>query len=405
MTSNQSTGSDSELTMDEHARETYDARTCATLFYYSQPKIESDELTSAGTPWNKHFAHVAYENIESWDDFSEENIDLLFGEELIRDLDNWTNADEFSYLRKRKKKYKIVREADVDILFRECLVPPLVASINFNGNHICKKMSFNSEEEFELEHEGCEISLDKALDDVRQPHKKNPDWPIFVRQSSKKKGAQKTKEDEKQIFVVGEAKRHYVFNPDWLSDPEDYDEERVQNTMGQVGMYAYWGKTRYAYIITSRTLTAFRFYFISIHKGKLVMGAQYKAFDWEKNPRMVPKAIWALAMLSMNEDDRKVVEKHKLEPINKWWDKSNEYCRKQNRRWQKKVEFAKNKARIAKVKAKLKSFNKGKNKGRKDKPKKDKPKTDLLKFIMTGRVEKSAKKKNHRQRGIRNHAY
>ncbi|KAK6074691.1 hypothetical protein SCUP515_06320 [Seiridium cupressi] len=236
MTSNQSTGSDSELTMDEHARETYDARTCATLFYYSQPKIESDELTSAGTPWNKHFAHVAYENIESWDDFSEENIDLLFGEELIRDLDNWTNADEFSYLRKRTKKYKI---------------------------------------------------------------------------SSKKKGAQKTKEDEKQIFVVGEAKRHYVFNPDWLSDPEDYDEERVQNTMGQVGMYAYWGKTW--------------FYFISIHKGKLVMGAQYKAFDWEKNPRMVPKAIWALAMLSMNEDDRKVVEKHKLEPINKWWDKSNEY--------------------------------------------------------------------------------
>ncbi|ETS77096.1 hypothetical protein PFICI_10970 [Pestalotiopsis fici W106-1] len=140
----------------------------------------------------------------------------------------------------------------------------------------------------------------------------------------------KRQEREDLLFTVGDAKRHRVFDPRWLASEKHYDDYKVKNPMGQMGMYAYYGKTRYAYIITSETVTVFRFFLITAPEDgmKLAMGAQYKYFSWNENPKMVSKAIWALAMFSMNDHERDVVAFDQMQSIEQWWERANPYCPK-----------------------------------------------------------------------------
>ncbi|KAF3014502.1 hypothetical protein E8E14_011279 [Neopestalotiopsis sp. 37M] len=72
----------------------------------------------------------------------------------------------------------------------------------------------------------------------------------------------------------------------------------------------------------------FRFFLVEAPKDGSgpAMGAQYKYFSWDENPKMIPKAIWALAMLSMNDQERDVVAFNKLQPIVTWWERANPYC-------------------------------------------------------------------------------
>lgn len=85
-------------------------------------------------------------------------------------------------------------------------------------------------------------------------------------------------------------------------------------------MYSYYGKTRYAFVITSTTLTVLRYSFISKDSGKLRLGVEYKAIPLsaEGSQLTATKAIVALAVMSMHEKQRDVVPKNEIMPINTW---------------------------------------------------------------------------------------
>ncbi|KAK9770739.1 putative NmrA-like domain-containing protein [Seiridium cardinale] len=270
--------------------------TCNDLFAQLAPEIKTKEIKSNGTSPHDDFVHVEWENVHEWDDFTEDNIDLLFGDELEKELANWTGADHFSFKKNSKKSFTVDYENEVNEIFRECLLDLIERSANFNGNNIRGRLS-QKEVDFEIKYEGTQLRL---------PYKKGPDWPLFTQ------GCLSSK-----TFVVGESKRHHVFNPERLSDRDKYTNYHAETTMGQVGMYALRGQTR--------------LYLISKTAKRTDMGAYYKVFYWDENPKMVAKSIWALTMLSMNDDDRVVVAKDKLEPIDKWWDRTNESCRQQHR--------------------------------------------------------------------------
>ncbi|KAI4597181.1 hypothetical protein KJ359_004693 [Pestalotiopsis sp. 9143b] len=55
------------------------------------------------------------------------------------------------------------------------------------------------------------------------------------------------------------------------------------------------------------------------------MGAEYKYFCWADNWKMVPKSIWALAMLSMKDGERELVTRDQMRPIDQWWDGTSDF--------------------------------------------------------------------------------
>lgn len=325
-----------EVNVDEILQGIY----CDELFLRTKPEIRLQEIRSAGTSWNEDFVTVEWEDLSHWDDFSEETIDLLFDEELRTPLGNWTVGDRTLHAvhLAEKKKYKVTAEKDVDTIVRYCLQNLLIKTINFYGNDIRRKMGKSHVEEFELEWEKTPIYPEKkhVPEKKDDPHKddpekkenpgkknkqtstkKGPDWPLFTT-SSTEEGKKEEKETQK-LFMFGDAKRHRVFDPEKLSKKTEYDGASLKNTMGQMGMYAYWGKTRYAYVITSKTLTVFRFFLISKNdNGRIKLGAEYTSFGWDDSWKMIPKAIWALAMLSMKDDEREVVTRQEMLPISTW---------------------------------------------------------------------------------------
>ncbi|KAK6209145.1 hypothetical protein LQW54_006599 [Pestalotiopsis sp. IQ-011] len=233
---------------------------CDELFLSTKPTITLDETPSAGTSWHDEFAMIKWEDISPWDDFSEKTIDLLFDAELRTPLGNWTVGDKTMHAVNlaEDKEYEVETENDIDRIFRCCLQNPLLKTINFYGNVTRRKMGKSS-------------------------------------------------------------KRHHVFDPEKLSERSKYDGAKIENTMGQMGMYAYWGKTSYAYVTTSKTLTVFRFFLISKEDNDDIrMGAESKSFSWDNNWKMVPKPIWALATLSMKDDEREVVTRQQMLPISTW---------------------------------------------------------------------------------------
>ncbi|KAI0170288.1 hypothetical protein BJ166DRAFT_494188 [Pestalotiopsis sp. NC0098] len=294
---------------------------CDELFLSTKPKIALDETPNAGTSWHEDFALIGWEDISPWDDFSEETIDLLFDEELRTPLGNWRVADKVMHVDSLAKDegYKVETENDIDKMFGSCLQNLLLKTINFYGNVVRRKMGKSDIQKFRLEWEKTPIYPEKKENPEKKKTstKKGPDWPLFTTPLAKKE--KKGKEARHEIFMFGDAKRHHVFDPEKLSEKLKYDGAKLENTMGQMGMYAYWGKTRYAYVITSKTLTVFRFFLISKEdNGDIRMGAEYKSFSWDDNWKMIPKAIWALAMLSMKDDEREVVTRQEMLPISTW---------------------------------------------------------------------------------------
>ena len=122
--------------------------------------------------------------------------------------------------------------------------------------------------------------------------------------------------------MAGDAKRNHVFQPEWLSDEDAFDDNDADITLGQLGMYAFWGNTRYAFVITSRTLTVLRYYLISQDQGEIQLGVEWNAVSWksfEEGQMSVCKAIWALTMLSMDDNNRTIVRRHCIQPFRAWW--------------------------------------------------------------------------------------
>ncbi|RSL62425.1 hypothetical protein CEP53_004756 [Fusarium sp. AF-6] len=104
----------------------------------------------------------------------------------------------------------------------------------------------------------------------------------------------------------------------WTSESLKNQEPNAMLPICQLATYAQMGGTRYAFIMTDKEVVVVRF--ISDSNG------QYGA-EWQAIPRSasgegtltVGLAIWALIMMSLNEQHRAVATEGETLPINFWW--------------------------------------------------------------------------------------
>ena len=297
-------------------------RTLSQLFEAPLPSIILLEGTSDGTGWNDDFATVDYENVKEWEDFDCQNIDEILnglGDESIP----WTVRDEMSLQCSRDTSYKIKSENDIDTMISKTMEDVICAT----ANHICprirRKLNMPAVK-LEMKHEGVGIKIERQIEQVkgakgtlqRNQHKR-PDWPIYEQHTGTIRGGVPA-----QVYVAGDSKRHYVFDPLWLKDKDTYKSgKKAYVAIGQVGMYCYYGKTRYGFIVTSTTLTALRYNFISTTAKALKLGVEYKIIPLEvSGPGLTAvKAIVSLTALSMHDYHREVVPEKEVMPLNAWY--------------------------------------------------------------------------------------
>lgn len=290
--------------------EIYLERTPSSLFKAPPPRINIEgESTAAGTGWHDDFATIHWEDIKEWEDFSNENVnELLKG--VIHEPVSWTEADEVKLRDSRKEMYHIGFESDVNKMFEGSMLDVVSKTMKCVCPRIRSELSMQPVE-LETKFEGAKIKIPREKGTTSAS--KQPDWPIYKRLNSKSKPS--------HIYVAGEAKRNYVFNPEWLQSKMVYAKKHAYITLGQVGMYSYYGKTRYAFIVTSVSLTVLRYHFISKDAVNLRLGVEYKVIplSMQGSQLTATKSIVALAAMSMHDKQRDVVPKDQVLPLNTWY--------------------------------------------------------------------------------------
>ena len=290
--------------------EIYLERTPSDLFKAPPPQITLKESKAAGTGWHDDFATIEWEDIKEWEDFNDENVNEIL-KPVIHEPVAWTEADEVKLRVSRKETYHIKFENDVNRMFENSMVNLISKTMN----SVCPKIRNGlgmQPVDLETKFEGAKIKLSKGKGNTSAS--KQPDWPIYEKDESQSKPS--------QIYVAGEAKRDRVFNPEWLADKILYEEEDgAYITLGQVGMYSYYGKTRYAFVVTSVSLTVMRYHFISKDAKRLRLGIEYKTIgvSVQGSQLTATKAIVALAVMSMHDKQRDIVPKDQVLPLNTWY--------------------------------------------------------------------------------------
>jgi hypothetical protein len=88
--------------------------------------------------------------------------------------------------------------------------------------------------------------------------------------------------------------------------------------MGQLGIYSYYDKTRYAFIMTSVALTVLRFHLIP-GPDVVRLGAEYQVIPLSSTSQLtVFKSLCSLTMISMNDKHRQVVPKSEIVDLRTW---------------------------------------------------------------------------------------
>ena len=291
------------------------------LFSEIRPNITIHESDRPGTSWDDDFARVKFDHVSKWEDFSTDVIDDLFRDQALDRGLEWTCGDQGVLRDANSKLHKVTDEKDVDEIVSKCLTEPLVKSIGFCGNNIRQQLGLAPLQP-RMTREGAPIKVNN------KGFPKKMDWPIYYEDTKTvtklfKKMPRTKIVNTKTILVAGDAKRNHVFQPEWLSNKDSFDGSDAYITLGQLGMYAFWGNTRYAFVITSRTLTVLRYYLISQDQGEIQLGVEWNTVSWkspgEGQMSVVCKAIWALTLLSMDDNNRAIVQQHEIQPLHAWW--------------------------------------------------------------------------------------
>ena len=287
-------------------------RTSSQLFEAPLAHTILRERTAKGTGWDDNFATVKFEDIKEWEEFNSQNVDEIL-EGFEKEFIPWTIRDEASLQSSRERSYEIRSETSVC----EMVTASMANVIRATMNHICpqiRKRHHMPTIKLGIGFEAVGVRIQGA--DGKRNMYKRPDWPIYEKETTTTGGKVLP-----QIYVAGEAKRNHVFNPVWLETQNAYVENEADVAIGQVGMYCYYGKTRYGFIITSTTVTVLRYNFISKTPDILSLGVEYKVIPLEvSGPGLTAvKAIVSLAALSMHDRHRDVVPKREILSLNAWY--------------------------------------------------------------------------------------
>lgn len=277
-------------------------------------------MNSDGTGWHEDFATIDHDDIQVWEDFNEKSLgQIIHG--LSDETIPWTVQNENDLRSARHRTYRIMKEDDIDDMIKQSMVVPINHSMSYICSAIRRRLNIQLVG-LQMKYKGTEIAVQKAKEEKTEERKKasvsykKPDWPIYDERSQRLSDGTLA-----QVYVAGETKRQRVFNPEWLKDKRKYRTRKANVSIGQVGMYCYYGKTRYGFILTSTTFTALRYNFIAKDAEELHMGVEYKIIPLTASGRQltVVKAIVSLAALSVHDKHREVVPKSEIAALDLWY--------------------------------------------------------------------------------------
>lgn len=151
-------------------------RTLPYFFKAPSPRADiSAESKAKGTGWHDDFATVEWEDIQEWDDFSNENIDAILQGVLPQPVP-WTQRDEDKFEDGRRETYHIKRESDVNTMFQGSMVSVIQKVVD----HVCPQIRSGirlDPVELETKFEGANVKISKGGRTASAS--KQPDWPIY----------------------------------------------------------------------------------------------------------------------------------------------------------------------------------------------------------------------------------
>jgi hypothetical protein len=155
---------------------------------------------------------------------------------------------------------------------------------------------------------------ESSKDPASEARARSPDWSIFLLDPDE--GA-----DNNIVTVWGDSK----YSSKWTSDPYRMPQGYQNNWIWpfrQVLTYCVNSNTRYGYIVTPEEVVVLRVHEDKSSTPNTHWRVQYPAIPWDSSGEGVLTtnlAIWALAMMSVNEEHRRIGTFDQTLPLNIWW--------------------------------------------------------------------------------------
>ena len=295
------------------------------LLTMTMPRLVADESTHHGTTWSDDFIEVDFKDIEPWTDFTETNLNRVFGR-VLSSSTPWSKSIESAFSNLDRPRI-IEHEEHLDEVFLQNIAPVLRHSLQCPRGVLRDAVGLDYVTKIRIPRvaEAVKISLPQYNNDPK--HFKRPNFPIYLPAGAGLVPG--TAPGQDVIFVIGESARLAVLDPGCFGDPLVYKKSgRVH--IGKLAMYCKNRGTSLAFTMTHLGVTAFRFFEIPNGDGTVRMGLQQMFAPWVPAcfPGRVPqgqdnqlsgaKAIWGLLMAALSSEGRRLVSKDRLRPLTEW---------------------------------------------------------------------------------------
>lgn len=295
---------------------------------FPDPRPKSIAAKGGSIKWRQGYIPVSKKHISTWDDFTEENINRMFHDFLLeREYPIYPANLNYAYFAARpiirgqgdEGAYLLEREIQIATWFSSEVWRAICNSLGPSVEELQGRVNPCDPLEVEAGQKRRRILVKKG----RRTRKGVPMWSVFYETVPRGSAKQTEVPGEGSsrrpcILVTGDFKRHVNFDPSRLADPARMT-KGVYAVLGKMLMYCVHAKTRYAFVASGDDITFLRFYLLR-GGGKKRYGVHYAVFPWaKKEGRMLAcKGIWALVMLSLNDQHRPIASEDQTRDLNDW---------------------------------------------------------------------------------------
>lgn len=268
------------------------------LLTYKNPNLKKEDQQFGYVTKNQDYAPLLDDNIDTWEDFTYNNILAAFHDILQKD-----EVLQASVINDRDGSPSvIVSEDSIDDVTSWWNVQVCRAPL--------KKGAAAIQQQLGLPESSVTFQLNKG---AVLTHNNNgttgkPDWVIFNRDK-----------DGVTPLVCGENK----LSTKWNSDKDKLLTKYKENWIWpfrQVLTYCIATDTRYGCILTPDEAVVIRVYLNGSNPPRR-WNVQYKSIPWDDsgNKLTINLGIWALGMMAINSGHRPIAPKPDTLPLNVWW--------------------------------------------------------------------------------------
>ncbi|KAK7914994.1 hypothetical protein PG985_012697 [Apiospora marii] len=286
------------------------------LFDFPEPVTRSIPSGRGVAQWGPDYIPVSGKHISAWDDFTEKNINLMFHDFLLGREYRFQSTDlSWAYLRTRATlddgPYTLRHVAQISTWFTCDIWPVVDLAIGKSAEELQERVNSGNV----LQVAGGQERVDIPITKGNRTRVTRPKWIVYY------EAAQDGESEEKQApgegplqqprrrwrppprrrpIVPCDFEEHMRFDPAELADPARMS-QRVYAALGKTLMHCVHAKTRYAFV-----------------EGEY--GVHYIVLPWAKMEGRVFawKGIWALVMLSLNDQHRPIASEDETRDLNDW---------------------------------------------------------------------------------------